>query len=136
MTATGKLENPNGPTVTTINSNVSGARNASTQLLATHPELAHDAHYIELVRNLSGAASATTTVSSNVAAVANASAGLNLSLDQSTANQAAQNAKSALDRLNRDVDKANAGTDQLKACLLYTSPSPRDRQKSRMPSSA
>ena len=26
--------------------------------------------------------------------------------------------------------------DALKACLLYTSPSPRDRQKSRMPSSA
>ena len=26
--------------------------------------------------------------------------------------------------------------DQLKICLLYTSPSPRDRQKSRMPSSA
>ena len=25
---------------------------------------------------------------------------------------------------------------QIKACLLYTSPSPRDRQKSRMPSSA
>ena len=27
-------------------------------------------------------------------------------------------------------------TDQLRCCLLYTSPSPRDRQKSRMPSSA
>jgi len=26
--------------------------------------------------------------------------------------------------------------EQLKSCLLYTSPSPRDRQKSRMPSSA
>ena len=26
--------------------------------------------------------------------------------------------------------------DERKACLLYTSPSPRDRQKSRMPSSA
>ena len=26
--------------------------------------------------------------------------------------------------------------DRLNACLLYTSPSPRDRQKSRMPSSA
>ena len=26
--------------------------------------------------------------------------------------------------------------DELAACLLYTSPSPRDRQKSRMPSSA
>ena len=28
------------------------------------------------------------------------------------------------------------GIEALKACLLYTSPSPRDRQKSRMPSSA
>ena len=26
--------------------------------------------------------------------------------------------------------------DQIRGCLLYTSPSPRDRQKSRMPSSA
>ena len=42
--------------------------------------------------------------------------------------------------------KVSAGTKQIKAvgsniknivtCLLYTSPSPRDRQKSRMPSSA
>ena len=30
----------------------------------------------------------------------------------------------------------NAGMNQFKDCLLYTSPSPRDRQKSRMPSSA
>ena len=29
-----------------------------------------------------------------------------------------------------------SATDSLIACLLYTSPSPRDRQKSRMPSSA
>ena len=29
-----------------------------------------------------------------------------------------------------------AGLDHWKGCLLYTSPSPRDRQKSRMPSSA
>ena len=28
------------------------------------------------------------------------------------------------------------GADRLSICLLYTSPSPRDRQKSRMPSSA
>ena len=27
-------------------------------------------------------------------------------------------------------------TDEIRNCLLYTSPSPRDRQKSRMPSSA
>ena len=30
----------------------------------------------------------------------------------------------------------NAGATKEKPCLLYTSPSPRDRQKSRMPSSA
>ena len=30
----------------------------------------------------------------------------------------------------------NVSADELRACLLYTSPSPRDRQKSRMPSSA
>src|SRR5674476_1636976 len=34
--------------------------------------------------------------------------------------------------VNTIVDRAI----ELKACLLYTSPSPRDRQKSRMPSSA
>ena len=36
------------------------------------------------------------------------------------------------------LDKAasTAGVDLSELCLLYTSPSPRDRQKSRMPSSA
>ena len=33
----------------------------------------------------------------------------------------------------KELEKENA---ELKNCLLYTSPSPRDRQKSRMPSSA
>ena len=32
--------------------------------------------------------------------------------------------------------KTQGGLKVLKTCLLYTSPSPRDRQKSRMPSSA
>ena len=34
------------------------------------------------------------------------------------------------------VSAASAVYDQVSYCLLYTSPSPRDRQKSRMPSSA
>ena len=34
------------------------------------------------------------------------------------------------------VGKELTTDDAYKACLLYTSPSPRDRQKSRMPSSA
>ena len=43
--------------------------------------------------------------------------------------------------LDGDMDSVNACEDRIirgkaKACLLYTSPSPRDRQKSRMPSSA
>ena len=36
---------------------------------------------------------------------------------------------------SEDVEKVN-GTEIDYVCLLYTSPSPRDRQKSRMPSSA
>ena len=33
-------------------------------------------------------------------------------------------------------DRKNESIEKLYSCLLYTSPSPRDRQKSRMPSSA
>ena len=36
----------------------------------------------------------------------------------------------------RDSDRRQILLDEMKTCLLYTSPSPRDRQKSRMPSSA
>ena len=42
--------------------------------------------------------------------------------------EAGKNLKYSNDRLDRLIDKY--------ICLLYTSPSPRDRQKSRMPSSA
>ena len=37
---------------------------------------------------------------------------------------------------NRSVEEIVTAALQEDACLLYTSPSPRDRQKSRMPSSA
>ena len=36
----------------------------------------------------------------------------------------------------REASQAFVNIDELNDCLLYTSPSPRDRQKSRMPSSA
>ena len=49
-------------------------------------------------------------------------------------------ARAHLEALQPSIDAAlaEAGVrlDDLDACLLYTSPSPRDRQKSRMPSSA
>ena len=38
--------------------------------------------------------------------------------------------------LGRDADTGGQTLYVLELCLLYTSPSPRDRQKSRMPSSA
>ena len=38
--------------------------------------------------------------------------------------------------LEKVGDIAGVGENNFKDCLLYTSPSPRDRQKSRMPSSA
>ena len=50
---------------------------------------------------------------------------------------------SILDATRSEEDKAalanwreRTGQKEAEACLLYTSPSPRDRQKSRMPSSA
>ena len=45
------------------------------------------------------------------------------------------NGNGAFDAVEVDSD-ADGISDLLEACLLYTSPSPRDRQKSRMPSSA
>ena len=39
-------------------------------------------------------------------------------------------------RAIREFKEETAGLNKGKDCLLYTSPSPRDRQKSRMPSSA
>ena len=45
-----------------------------------------------------------------------------------------QNVEQALRNASLGVLKTMA--DQMYSCLLYTSPSPRDRQKSRMPSSA
>ena len=49
--------------------------------------------------------------------------------------------KQAILKLSEQVDQGNVeiindGFTGNKSCLLYTSPSPRDRQKSRMPSSA
>ena len=53
------------------------------------------------------------------------------------------NAKRQMDRLEEDYRRERISRreyerrrEQIESCLLYTSPSPRDRQKSRMPSSA
>ena len=42
----------------------------------------------------------------------------------------------ALAKILLDKGIKISGSDVVDSCLLYTSPSPRDRQKSRMPSSA
>ena len=39
-------------------------------------------------------------------------------------------------RISKIEDDLNQFTDDIKGCLLYTSPSPRDVEESRMPSSA
>ena len=44
--------------------------------------------------------------------------------------------KSVLCKIKLNGEYISTGGIVLKPCLLYTSPSPRDRQKSRMPSSA
>ena len=50
-----------------------------------------------------------------------------------TADMSKQDAK---EQLVQNIEKLSELQSMLYACLLYTSPSPRDRQKSRMPSSA
>ena len=45
-------------------------------------------------------------------------------------------ARQGLGQYQQALGQADQGFEQAKFCLLYTSPSPRDRQKSRMPSSA
>ena len=49
-----------------------------------------------------------------------------------------ENMRDQLDKMFKDTGHVNAYFPLLipNSCLLYTSPSPRDRQKSRMPSSA
>ena len=42
----------------------------------------------------------------------------------------------AVGKSNNKALASTGGADSVSSCLLYTSPSPRDRQKSRMPSSA
>ena len=42
----------------------------------------------------------------------------------------------AIFRLNEHTERLFSAAEKIGICLLYTSPSPRDRQKSRMPSSA
>ena len=44
--------------------------------------------------------------------------------------------KSGIDTRSMEIRTVTDQISALKSCLLYTSPSPRDRQKSRMPSSA
>eukprot|EP00828_Plagiopyla_frontata_P047284 TRINITY_DN8695_c0_g1_i3.p4 TRINITY_DN8695_c0_g1~~TRINITY_DN8695_c0_g1_i3.p4 ORF type:complete len:112 (-),score=26.24 TRINITY_DN8695_c0_g1_i3:25-360(-) len=51
-----------------------------------------------------------------------------INYDDEAANQGIQNQPQVLEQFNQQY--------QIYDCLLYTSPSPRDRQKSRMPSSA
>ena len=45
-------------------------------------------------------------------------------------------AKKQLHEMENQVTKGAAKADPMPNCLLYTSPSPRDRTRSRMPSSA
>ena len=117
VSVTGTLQNPNGDSVIKIQHDVTGVVNKATALAAKHPELADDPDYIALVKQINGAASSTTTVSSNIAAVANVSAGLNLSLNQQNADTLANNATAALGRLNKDAQQVNNGLETINGAM-------------------
>ena len=58
--------------------------------------------------------------------------------EQRNANQVARDERpdTSVGLADRDVWRHRLDDEQVHACLLYTSPSPRDRTRSRMPSSA
>ena len=62
---------------------------------------------------------------------------LSIKLEQIVSNNSAVIEKKPAELKNKSPKyKVLLHNDPINSCLLYTSPSPRDRQKSRMPSSA
>ena len=129
VSATATLQNPNGNSVVKIQHDVTGAANKASALAAKHPELADDPDYIALTKQINGAASSTTTVSSNIAAVANISAGLNLSLNQQNADTLADNAKASLNRLNKDAQQVNNGLETINGAMDNADSAAKDLNK-------
>ena len=130
VSATATLQNPNGESVIKIQHNVAGAISKASALVAKHPELADDPDYVALVKQINGAASSTTTVSSNIAAVANVSAGLNISLNQQNADTLADNATAALGRLNKDAQQVNNGLETINGAMDTADSAAKDLNKS------
>ena len=56
--------------------------------------------------------------------------------DYTIANDTGANVRSDINAVLGAIQTLNSGSSDPSACLLYTSPSPRDVEESRMPSSA
>lgn len=114
VTATGRMQN-SGTIQTQTDINASLTSLASLE--ASHPDLAKDSDYVALRKQLNAAATANTTVTANVNTVVNASAGLNLQLNQSDLDKLAADAKKDAANLNADADKVNKGVQQLNSAM-------------------
>lgn len=117
VSVTGSLQNPNGNSVISVQSNLSGAKQSAASLLASHPELATDPNYVSLVTQLGGADTANTTVTSNLAVAGKLTAGLNLNVNKDNLNLAASTLNNALGRVSDTAGQLGTGLDQLNGAL-------------------
>ena len=69
-----------------------------------------------------------------ISSLAQQSVGIRLSSHEKLCAERMKNLIDSIQRLEKKVDSLSDSVS--KGCLLYTSPSPRDRTRSRMPSSA
>lgn len=111
--ASASLTSPENGNVIKIERQVSGAAEASRSLLAAHPELAKDANFIELTRQLEAARTSSTAITTDVNLIASASGGIDLQLNNAGLNRFAGSVNSALDSAKKDAAAVDAGFAQI-----------------------
>lgn len=117
VSITGSLQNPNGNSVISVQSDLAGAKQSAASLLANHPELATDPDYVSLLAQLGGADTANTSVTSNLAVAGQLTAGLNLNLNKDNLAMAGTTLTNALDRAGDTATQVDHGLDQLNGAL-------------------
>ena len=103
----------NGGLVTELSGDLSGATVAAQRLLVSHPELATDPNYQDLVSQLASATILHAEIHSKVTAQATLIAGLKANLDPTLLQAAANAAQSASDTLNNATAQLQTGVSKI-----------------------
>ncbi|WP_235750633.1 YhgE/Pip domain-containing protein [Nigerium massiliense] len=111
------LQNPNGDSVVAISRHWNASGQKLSELLAAHPELADDASYVALSKELQAGSDSTTSVATNLAAAAKLSGGLNLNLNAKDLAGAGNRLQTATGKARDTFAKLSSGLDDINAAL-------------------